>query len=61
MNVVIISPNFPPNFFNFAVAASQAGLTVLGIGDAPYDMLRTELRDALSDYYYVADLHHYDA
>lgn len=61
MNVVLISPNFPPNFYNFAVAAFQAGLTVLGIGDSPFHLLRPELRNSLSEYYYVADLHHYNA
>jgi hypothetical protein len=59
MNVVIISPHFPPNFFNFAVAADRAGLSVLGIGDISYDSLRPELRSALTEYFYVADLHNY--
>ena len=61
MNVVIISPHFPPNFFNFTVAASRAGMNTLGIGDTPYEMLRPELREALTEYYYVSDLHHYEA
>ena len=61
MNVVIISPQFPPNFFNFTVAASRAGMNTLGIGDTPYELLRPELREALTEYYYVSDLHHYEA
>jgi hypothetical protein len=61
MNIVLVSPHFPPNFYNFAIAAHQAGLTVLGIGDMPLDGLRPKLRSALTDYYAVSDLHHYDA
>jgi hypothetical protein len=61
VNLVLFSPHFPPNFYNFAVAAHNAGLTTLGIGDTPFDLLRAELRNALTEYYYVSDLHHYEA
>ena len=59
MNVVFISPHFPPNFYNFVVAAQQAGLNVFGIADTPFEELGSDLRHALTDYYFVADLHHY--
>jgi hypothetical protein len=61
MNLVLLSPHFPPNFFNFAVGARQAGLNVLGIGDAPFETLRCELQSALTEYYCVDDLHNYDS
>jgi biotin carboxylase len=39
----------------------QAGANVLGIGDAPYDLLAVEVRDALTEYYHLDDMHDYDA
>ena len=61
MNVVFLSPHFPPNWFNFVVRLREAGATVLGIADAHYDELRPELRDAMAEYYRVDDMHDYDA
>ncbi|ABK18009.1 ATP-grasp domain-containing protein [Syntrophobacter fumaroxidans] len=61
MNVVFISPNFPPTWFNFCTALREAGATVLGIGDSPYDELRPELRAALTEYYRVPAMGDYDA
>jgi hypothetical protein len=61
MNMVLVSPHFPPNFYNFAVAASRAGANVLGIGDAPYGELRTQLRQALTEYYRVDDVSSYES
>lgn len=61
MNVVLLSPHFPPNYYQFAVALRQAGATVLGIGDMPYALLAPMLREALTEYYWVDNLHHYDA
>jgi hypothetical protein len=61
MNVVFLSPHFPPNFFNFCVRLRQVGANVLGIADASYDALRPELRDALTEYYRVEDMHDFDA
>ena len=60
MNLVLISPHFPANFSNFAIAAHQADLNVLGIADTPFEQLPSALRGALIDYYYVSDLHHTD-
>ncbi|MGC9358065.1 MAG: ATP-grasp domain-containing protein [Anaerolineae bacterium] len=60
MNVVLLSPYFPSNYYNFAVALRQLGVNVLAIGDASYDELRPELREALTEYYRVADLHDYE-
>jgi hypothetical protein len=61
MNVVFLSPHFPPTWYQFVVALRRAGATVLGIGDAPAGELRPELHEALTEYYRVADLADYDA
>ena len=60
MNILLLSPYFPPNWYNFAVALQRGGVNVLGLGEEPYDSLRSELRDALTEYYLVSDLHQYD-
>ena len=60
MNFVYLSPHFPPNYYHFCVHLRRLGANVLGIADAPYGSLRPELREALSDYYRVDDMHHYD-
>ena len=60
MNLVFVSPHFPPNYFWFCVELRRLGVNVLGIADAPYDRLRPELRQSLSEYYQVGDLHDYE-
>lgn len=60
MNYVHLSPHFPPNYYLFAVHLNRLGVTVLGLADEPYDQLRPELRGALTEYYRVGDMHHYD-
>jgi hypothetical protein len=60
MNVVFLSPHFPPNFWPFCVRLREAGHTVLGLADAEYDQLRPELKEALTEYYKVGDMHNYD-
>src|SRR5687768_15395581 len=59
MNFVFISPHFPPQFFHFVAALRERGVNVLGIGDAPYESLRSELRDSLREYFFVHDLGDY--
>jgi hypothetical protein len=60
VNVVFVSPHFPPNFQRFCVGLREAGATALGVADEPYDKLRPELRAALTEYYKVADMKRYD-
>ncbi|OQB01833.1 MAG: argininosuccinate lyase [Chloroflexi bacterium ADurb.Bin222] len=60
MNVLLISPHFPPNYYQFAVGLSEAGATVLAIGDLPYAALAEPLREALTEYYWVDNQHNYD-
>ena len=45
----------------FCVRLHEVGATVLGVGDAPYDDLRPDLREALAEYYRVPDLMDTDA
>ena len=61
MNVVYLSPHFPPHYFRFCQNLKAAGANVLGIGDEPYENLSKELRNGLTEYYRVGDLHDYDA
>ena len=60
MNIVFLSPHFPPNFYPFCVHLRRLGANVLGIADQSYEHLRPELRQALTEYYRVDDLHNYD-
>ena len=59
MNFIFISPNFPQTYWNFCERLRRRGVTVLGIGDAPYDSLAPELKANLNDYYHVRSLEDY--
>jgi len=61
MNVVIPSAHFPPSMAMFCLRLRELGASVLGLGDAPPETLRPELRAALSDDYRVDDMHDLDA
>ena len=61
MNIVYLSPHFPPHYSRFCRHLKQAGANVLGIGDSPYDSLTTDLRASLTEYYRVEDMHDIDA
>lgn len=60
MNYIHFSPYFPPNFAHFSRALTEAGATVLGLGDSPYESLKPELKEWLTEYYRVDDMHNYD-
>lgn len=60
MNVIFLSPHFPPNYFNFCVALRRRGINALAIADEPYDRLRFELHSALTEYYRVDNMQDYD-
>jgi hypothetical protein len=60
MNSVFLSPNFPPNFVNFATQLRASGAVVLGLGDEPFEDLSHELRVGLTEYYRVTNMHNYD-
>lgn len=60
MNVVLVSPHFPPNYVNFSAALRSRGAKVLGIVDQAPENLCPALREALTDVIQVEDLHRYD-
>lgn len=59
-NFVFISPNFPTNYWMFCRQLKENGLNVLGIGDAPYNELTTDLKNSLTEYYKVDNLENDD-
>ncbi len=61
MNFVFISPNYPSGHYKYVSALSNAGINVLGIGDAGYETFSAILRGSMTEYYRVGDLHDYDA
>jgi hypothetical protein len=61
VNVVFLSPHFPPHMWLYCQRLSAQGATVLGIADASLESLRPELREALTEYYRVHDMHDLDA
>ena len=60
MNFVFFSPHFPSTGTDFCDRLKKAGVTVLGIGDTPYDSLDGNLKTALSEYYLISDMENYD-
>jgi len=60
MNYVYLSPHFPTNYYPFVVKLREAGVNVLGIGDAAFVQLSDPLRRYLTEYYRVSDMHNYD-
>ena len=59
MNYVFISPAYPVTCTHFCDRLNKMGVSVLGIGDTPYDNLSDELKNALREYYYVSSLEDY--
>lgn len=59
MNIVFLSPHFPPYIRQFCMRLRDEGATVLGLADEPHDRLHPDLRAALADYYRVDDMHRY--
>jgi biotin carboxylase len=57
MNVVFLSPHFPEHYAAFCAQLKAAGATVLGVADAPYQALSASVREALTEYYRVDDMH----
>lgn len=60
MNYLVISPYYPENFQQFTLELAAQGMTVLGIGQEPYEQLGTELQNALTEYFRVEDLENLD-
>ena len=58
MNVIILSPHYPPNQINYARAVKRHGDVAIGIGDSA--SISDELRSVLDEYVYIADMTQYD-
>jgi formate-dependent phosphoribosylglycinamide formyltransferase (GAR transformylase) len=61
MDVLMISPGFPPEMPYFTRALAAVGARVLGIGDQHKEALAPEVRAALTAYHRVPDLWNEDA
>lgn len=53
MNVLMISPGFPPEMQNFTRGLAQVGARVIGLGDQPEDRLPDTARQAMAAYLHV--------
>ncbi|SHI63100.1 hypothetical protein [Propionispora hippei] len=60
MNIIILSPDFSHNVYQFCLYLRNLGVHVLGIGDTAYDQLSQSLTGALTEYYKVDNLANYD-
>ena len=60
MNYLVISPYYPQNFQQFTVELANKGITVLGIGQEPYEQLDQPLKDDLTEYFRVDNLENLD-
>lgn len=58
MNVIILSPHYPPNQINYARAVKRRGDVAIGIGDSA--SISDELRGVLDEYVYIPDMTQYD-
>jgi hypothetical protein len=59
MNYLMVSPNFPTIYWRFAEALKANGFNVLGIGDTPFDLISSELKSNLSEYYFLPNMNSY--
>lgn len=57
---VYLSPNFPETGQFFCEHLRGSGVTILGVGDSPWQELPERLRQSLVDYVHVGDLGNYD-
>ena len=60
MNFIFISPQFPHTYWNFCDRLKKRGVNVLGIGDTPYDQLEYQVKESLTEYYWVDNMEDYD-
>ena len=60
MNYLVISPYYPQNFQQFTIELANKGITVLGIGQEPYEQLDEPLRNSLTEYFRVENMEDLD-
>jgi hypothetical protein len=56
VNVLFLSPHFPPQWWQFCAALRERGHTVLGVGDAAEEALEGHVRASLDAYLHVHNL-----
>ncbi len=56
MNVVFLSPNYPPEMQQFVRGLAEVGATVLGVGDSPPQGLAPIVKQSLTDYLQVPSI-----
>lgn len=56
MNILFLSPSWPPEMPNYVVRLREAGATVWGVGDTPRGALPGPVRNALSAYLQVPSM-----
>lgn len=59
-NFVFISPHFPSTYRKFCRALKNRGWNVLGVGDAPYNEIPNECKEALTEYYCCPNMNDYE-
>ncbi|MBE6119117.1 MAG: ATP-grasp domain-containing protein [Erysipelotrichaceae bacterium] len=60
MNFIMISPNYPENYWMFCRGLKKYGATVLAIIDTAYDNLLPELKENIDECYVVSNFNNYD-
>ena len=60
MNFIMISPNYPDNYWMFCRGLKKYGATVLAIVDTAYDNLLPELKENIDECYVVNNFNNYD-
>lgn len=61
MNVLMLSPGYPPEMPQFARGLRAVGARVIGVGDSPVSNLAAPAREALADYHQVKSFADEDA
>lgn len=59
-NFILISPNFPKTYYQFAKSLKKVGFRVLGIGDENIFAISNDLRENLDEYVYCPNMENID-
>jgi hypothetical protein len=60
MNIVFLSPHFPPDWYHFVKAALSQGHRAYVITDEPQEYLHETIRTRIAGHYQVSNLHNWD-
>jgi hypothetical protein len=61
MNVLLLSPGYPPEMPKFVRGLAQVGAQIVGLGDQPIEALPADVRSRLADYIKVPGFHDEDS